>query len=275
MSIALYPYAPYSVFVGGGGTLLLENEIEQADFCAVTFTLQQGSFSPQPTAGTLTFHITSWAATGKKKRQHITVTALQLNQSTTVVHDSAIVRIECQVTSDFKEDIGIPAQITLQSLVQSNGHEQTTPATDCCQAKKCSTNKQKTKVYKIQSESQCVCARCVAKIISKQPCPLISLVTTSAVLSSTITFDGTGTNVMFLNPCVSTCAAMLPLLRLATLTQGAVVASAPVLMLSATRFRVQLPNTLFVTSAPATLVITPANPSCPAISFVVTLTPPV
>jgi len=98
MSIALYPYSQYNFFVGDYPRTIVENEIRQADFCAVTLTTT-GASGLVSVEGTLSYHITFYDVCGKKIKRNICLSPLSSSQSDTYVHDNAVHFITCYVTS--------------------------------------------------------------------------------------------------------------------------------------------------------------------------------
>lgn len=260
MAIALYPYSSYSAFIGGGPTVVLTNQIVSADFCAYTLQFNQGSLSTKQTQGRLSFVLTIWDEDQHKTRETVYVTKPQPQQSITVVRDKAILRIECQVSSNFPQDVGIPVTFTLQSLVQGND----------------AANQRGAKIPRIaQSRDACSCNRCIAKIVASLPCPTASLVLATATVSSSLNFTGIGTNIMYLNP--KPCGVpMVELITTATITQGTLVIPTQILLTSSSTFDITFQNggpVPFVAGA-ASITITPRNPNCAAIVLPVTLVAP-
>ena len=269
MAIALYPYSTYTVFVGGGPVVLLNNDIEEADFFAVTLQFQQSTFAPQPTLGTLTFTLKEWDPAGNVRKECVCVTLLQSIQTRTFVRDVAIVRLEVTVTSDFEADRGIPAVVILQSLVQGAEH----PG-EVKKVQQQKPNKNQNRNKKTKGCSSCVCAKCLQRLIAKIPCPVITLDQLSLRLIGAQRVTGSGINIMFLNTKSTKGCGMIPLLKTAVVTQAGVSGVTVVEVQSATNFAVRL-NVLRIplVLGPLTLQIFPTNPACPSFTFNLILTP--
>lgn len=123
MSIELYPYAQTTIFVGGRGEAVYENEIRESTYLAISLTFQHAAFTVPGTVGSLNFRVTFTSFKGEVFCRDVCVTRLQFLQSMTFVKRGAVASVEVCVTSDHPEDTGIPVTATVQSVSLDFGEE--------------------------------------------------------------------------------------------------------------------------------------------------------
>lgn len=266
MSIALYPYAQYSVLIGGGPTVIFTNEIGQAHFAAYTLGMQNLNVSFVAIQGTTTYTVVFINAYGQKRHQEVVVTTNSNVQSLTFVAAQAIVYMEVFARSSAPEDTGIFTNVILQSLSQGSeanylGEGKQGNRMDHC------------KIVKFKApKKRCCCSRCQLKLISTLPCPSATINNSSVPLSAQFFFSFSGVNLMYIFQCLS-CLPFLPLIGQATITQGANALKAYPTFGSSTIFSLLFTDSSSVLIAgPATITIPAANPACPALTFPITIT---